>query len=86
VSRNAYLPPFGEFADPRRVADLAVMAEQADWAGLGDDGWKEFSSFGDAAVATLAGCGVTWVLEGFSPRQAAEQVEAALRSGPPTAR
>lgn len=29
-----YLPPFGEFADPRRVADLAVMAEQAGWAGL----------------------------------------------------
>ncbi len=29
-----YLPPFGGFADPRRVAALAVMAEQAGWAGL----------------------------------------------------
>lgn len=35
------------------------------------------------AVATLADCGVTWVLEGFSPRQAAEQVEAVVRGGPP---
>lgn len=32
-----------------------------------------------AAVATFADCGVTWVLEGFSPRQAAEQVEAVVR-------
>ncbi len=29
-----YLPPFGEFADARRVADLAVAAEETGWAGL----------------------------------------------------
>lgn len=29
-----YLPPFEEFADPRRVADLAATAEEVGWAGL----------------------------------------------------
>ena len=38
-----------------------------------------------AAVTTFTDCGVTWLLEGFSPRQAAAQVEAVVRSGPPPA-
>lgn len=29
-----FLPPFGEYADPVRVADLAVIAEDAGWDGL----------------------------------------------------
>lgn len=117
VRYGLYLPLFEEFADPRRAADLAAVAEQAGWeglfvwdhilartmavgdawttlaaiamqtsrmrigpmvtplarrrpwtlarqisavdhlsggrlavgVGLGDDGWREFSSFGDAA-------------------------------------
>jgi len=117
VRYGLYLPLFEEFADPRRAADLAAVAEQAGWeglyvwdhilartmavgdawttlaaiavrthrmrigpmitplarrrpwtlarqisavdhlsggrlvvgVGLGDDGWQEFSSFGDAA-------------------------------------
>jgi alkanesulfonate monooxygenase SsuD/methylene tetrahydromethanopterin reductase-like flavin-dependent oxidoreductase (luciferase family) len=34
VKSGIYLPPFGELADPRRMADLAAAAEQAGW-----DGW-----------------------------------------------
>jgi hypothetical protein len=34
VRFGLYLPPVGEFADPRRVADLAAAAEEAGWAGL----------------------------------------------------
>jgi alkanesulfonate monooxygenase SsuD/methylene tetrahydromethanopterin reductase-like flavin-dependent oxidoreductase (luciferase family) len=34
VRFGLYLPPFGEFADARRVADLAVAAEETGWAGL----------------------------------------------------
>ncbi len=29
-----FIAPFGEFADPGRVADLAVVAEEAGWSGL----------------------------------------------------
>ncbi len=34
MKSGIYLPPFGELADPRRMADLAAAAEQAGW-----DGW-----------------------------------------------
>jgi alkanesulfonate monooxygenase SsuD/methylene tetrahydromethanopterin reductase-like flavin-dependent oxidoreductase (luciferase family) len=34
VKYGIFLPPFGEFADPRRVAALAAGAEQAGWDGL----------------------------------------------------
>jgi alkanesulfonate monooxygenase SsuD/methylene tetrahydromethanopterin reductase-like flavin-dependent oxidoreductase (luciferase family) len=34
VKHGLFLPPFGEFASPRRVADLAAGAEQAGWDGL----------------------------------------------------
>jgi alkanesulfonate monooxygenase SsuD/methylene tetrahydromethanopterin reductase-like flavin-dependent oxidoreductase (luciferase family) len=37
------------------------------------------------ALATLAGSGVTWVLEAFSPRQPAAEVEAIVQAGPPPA-
>jgi alkanesulfonate monooxygenase SsuD/methylene tetrahydromethanopterin reductase-like flavin-dependent oxidoreductase (luciferase family) len=37
------------------------------------------------AVTTFADCGVTWLLEGFGPGQAAAQVEAFVRGGPPAA-
>jgi alkanesulfonate monooxygenase SsuD/methylene tetrahydromethanopterin reductase-like flavin-dependent oxidoreductase (luciferase family) len=36
-----------------------------------------------AALRTFAGCGVTWVLEGFGPGQPAAEVEAFIRGGPP---
>jgi alkanesulfonate monooxygenase SsuD/methylene tetrahydromethanopterin reductase-like flavin-dependent oxidoreductase (luciferase family) len=29
-----FVPPFGELSDPGRVADLAVVAEEAGWSGL----------------------------------------------------
>jgi len=34
VKTGIYLPPFGELADARRVADLAAAAEQAGWDGF----------------------------------------------------
>jgi alkanesulfonate monooxygenase SsuD/methylene tetrahydromethanopterin reductase-like flavin-dependent oxidoreductase (luciferase family) len=34
VKSGIFLPPFGELASPRRVADLAAAAEEAGW-----DGW-----------------------------------------------
>ena len=34
MKHGLFLPPFGEFANPRRVADLAAAAEQAGWDGL----------------------------------------------------
>jgi alkanesulfonate monooxygenase SsuD/methylene tetrahydromethanopterin reductase-like flavin-dependent oxidoreductase (luciferase family) len=34
VKHGLFLPPFGEFASPRRVADLAAAAERAGWDGL----------------------------------------------------
>lgn len=34
MRRGLYLAPFGSFADPRRVADLAADAEEAGWDGL----------------------------------------------------
>jgi len=37
-----------------------------------------------SALATLEGCGVTWVLEGFPPFQPAAEIEAAVAAGPPT--
>ena len=37
-----------------------------------------------AALRTFADCGVTWMLEGFGPRQRSAQVEAYVRSGPPS--
>jgi alkanesulfonate monooxygenase SsuD/methylene tetrahydromethanopterin reductase-like flavin-dependent oxidoreductase (luciferase family) len=36
-----------------------------------------------SALRTFAGCGVTWVLEGFGPGQPAAEVEAFVRGGPP---
>ena len=38
-----------------------------------------------AAAATLAGAGVTWLLEAFAPGQDAAAVEAYVRGGPPAA-
>jgi alkanesulfonate monooxygenase SsuD/methylene tetrahydromethanopterin reductase-like flavin-dependent oxidoreductase (luciferase family) len=38
-----------------------------------------------SAVAMLAECGVSWLLEGFGPRQPAAEVEAFVRAGPPAA-
>jgi alkanesulfonate monooxygenase SsuD/methylene tetrahydromethanopterin reductase-like flavin-dependent oxidoreductase (luciferase family) len=35
------------------------------------------------AVATAEGCGVTWLLEGFSPGRPAAEIEAAVAAGPP---
>lgn len=37
------------------------------------------------ALSAFAGCGVTWVLEGFGPGQPAAEVEAVVRAGPPAA-
>jgi alkanesulfonate monooxygenase SsuD/methylene tetrahydromethanopterin reductase-like flavin-dependent oxidoreductase (luciferase family) len=34
VKHGIFLPPFGEFSSPRRVADLAARAEAAGWDGL----------------------------------------------------
>jgi alkanesulfonate monooxygenase SsuD/methylene tetrahydromethanopterin reductase-like flavin-dependent oxidoreductase (luciferase family) len=34
VRFGLFFPPFGELADPRRVADLAAVAEEAGWSGL----------------------------------------------------
>jgi alkanesulfonate monooxygenase SsuD/methylene tetrahydromethanopterin reductase-like flavin-dependent oxidoreductase (luciferase family) len=34
VKHGVFLPPFGEFASARRVADLAVIAENAGWDGF----------------------------------------------------
>jgi alkanesulfonate monooxygenase SsuD/methylene tetrahydromethanopterin reductase-like flavin-dependent oxidoreductase (luciferase family) len=34
MRNGIFLPPFGEFADPRRVAALAAAAEAAGWDGL----------------------------------------------------
>jgi alkanesulfonate monooxygenase SsuD/methylene tetrahydromethanopterin reductase-like flavin-dependent oxidoreductase (luciferase family) len=34
VKHGIFLPPFGELADPRRVARLAADAEQAGWDGI----------------------------------------------------
>ena len=34
MKSGIYLPPFAEFADPRRVARLAAAAEQAGWDGF----------------------------------------------------
>jgi alkanesulfonate monooxygenase SsuD/methylene tetrahydromethanopterin reductase-like flavin-dependent oxidoreductase (luciferase family) len=34
VRFGLFIPPFGELADPGRVADLAVVAEEAGWSGL----------------------------------------------------
>jgi alkanesulfonate monooxygenase SsuD/methylene tetrahydromethanopterin reductase-like flavin-dependent oxidoreductase (luciferase family) len=34
VKFGLFIPPFGELADPGRVADLAVVAEEAGWSGL----------------------------------------------------
>jgi alkanesulfonate monooxygenase SsuD/methylene tetrahydromethanopterin reductase-like flavin-dependent oxidoreductase (luciferase family) len=34
VKHGIFLPPFGELADPRRVANLAADAEQAGWDGI----------------------------------------------------
>jgi alkanesulfonate monooxygenase SsuD/methylene tetrahydromethanopterin reductase-like flavin-dependent oxidoreductase (luciferase family) len=34
VKLGLFLPPFGELADPGRVADLAVAAEEAGWSGF----------------------------------------------------
>jgi alkanesulfonate monooxygenase SsuD/methylene tetrahydromethanopterin reductase-like flavin-dependent oxidoreductase (luciferase family) len=34
VKSGIYLPPFGELADPRRVAGLAAAAEQSGWDGF----------------------------------------------------
>ena len=34
MRRGLFLAPFGEFSDPRRVADLASSAERAGWDGL----------------------------------------------------
>jgi alkanesulfonate monooxygenase SsuD/methylene tetrahydromethanopterin reductase-like flavin-dependent oxidoreductase (luciferase family) len=34
VKHGIFLPPFGEFASARRVADLAVVAEDAGWDGF----------------------------------------------------
>jgi alkanesulfonate monooxygenase SsuD/methylene tetrahydromethanopterin reductase-like flavin-dependent oxidoreductase (luciferase family) len=34
MKAGVYLPPFGEFSDPRRVAGLAALAEQAGWDGF----------------------------------------------------
>jgi alkanesulfonate monooxygenase SsuD/methylene tetrahydromethanopterin reductase-like flavin-dependent oxidoreductase (luciferase family) len=34
MKHGIFLPPFGEFASPRRVADLAAAAEQAGWDGF----------------------------------------------------
>jgi alkanesulfonate monooxygenase SsuD/methylene tetrahydromethanopterin reductase-like flavin-dependent oxidoreductase (luciferase family) len=34
VKRGIYLPPFGDFASPRRVAELAATAEQTGWDGF----------------------------------------------------
>jgi alkanesulfonate monooxygenase SsuD/methylene tetrahydromethanopterin reductase-like flavin-dependent oxidoreductase (luciferase family) len=34
VKFGLFVPPFGELADPGRVADLAVVAEEAGWSGL----------------------------------------------------
>jgi alkanesulfonate monooxygenase SsuD/methylene tetrahydromethanopterin reductase-like flavin-dependent oxidoreductase (luciferase family) len=36
-----------------------------------------------SALATLEGCGVTWVLEGFPPFQPAAEIEAVVAAGPP---
>ena len=34
VRFGVFLPPFGEFADPRRVITLATAAEDAGWDGF----------------------------------------------------
>jgi len=34
VRFGLFIPPFGELADPGRVADLAVVAEEAGWSGF----------------------------------------------------
>jgi len=34
VKRGLFLPPFGDLADPGRVAGLAVAAEEAGWSGF----------------------------------------------------
>ena len=34
MKHGIYLPPFGDFADPRRVAELAADAEKAGWDGF----------------------------------------------------
>jgi alkanesulfonate monooxygenase SsuD/methylene tetrahydromethanopterin reductase-like flavin-dependent oxidoreductase (luciferase family) len=34
VRLGLFLPPFGDLADPARVADLAVTAEEAGWSGF----------------------------------------------------
>jgi alkanesulfonate monooxygenase SsuD/methylene tetrahydromethanopterin reductase-like flavin-dependent oxidoreductase (luciferase family) len=34
VKHGIFLPPFAEFASPRRVAELAAVAEQAGWDGF----------------------------------------------------
>jgi alkanesulfonate monooxygenase SsuD/methylene tetrahydromethanopterin reductase-like flavin-dependent oxidoreductase (luciferase family) len=34
VKSGIFIPPFGELSDPRRVADLAALAEQAGWDGF----------------------------------------------------
>jgi alkanesulfonate monooxygenase SsuD/methylene tetrahydromethanopterin reductase-like flavin-dependent oxidoreductase (luciferase family) len=34
VKHGLFIPPFGELADPGRVADLAVVAEEAGWSGF----------------------------------------------------
>jgi alkanesulfonate monooxygenase SsuD/methylene tetrahydromethanopterin reductase-like flavin-dependent oxidoreductase (luciferase family) len=34
VKLGLFLPPFGDLADPGRVADLAVAAEEAGWSGF----------------------------------------------------
>jgi alkanesulfonate monooxygenase SsuD/methylene tetrahydromethanopterin reductase-like flavin-dependent oxidoreductase (luciferase family) len=51
VLHALYLPPFGEFADPHVMVDLAVAAEEAGWDGifLWDHMWRPPSDQSDIA-------------------------------------
>jgi alkanesulfonate monooxygenase SsuD/methylene tetrahydromethanopterin reductase-like flavin-dependent oxidoreductase (luciferase family) len=72
VKSGIYLPPFGELADPRRVADLAAAAESSGWDGffvwdhmLGPagtpvaDAWTTLAAIATATSAIRLGAMVT---------------------------
>lgn len=68
-----FLPPFDDFADPRRLVDLAIAAEESDWDGF---------FLWDHVLRWFQRAGATWALWHFFPPAPADDIMKAVGAGP----